>query len=93
MRGAADRSSSSILSGFDFVFSEEDSPRREIETLQYLIAVKFSEISRDNENGVLFVFASSEKECPHLLNFSNVAIEIYQRQKWNRKRKIRAQIY
>ena len=65
------------VSGFDFVFSEDDSPKKEIENLQYLISRKLGEISKDRENGVMFVVASSDQQCSHLLNYSDVAIEIY----------------
>ena len=65
------------VSGFDFVFSEDDSPKKEIENLQYLISRKLGEISKDRENGVMFVVVSSDQQCSHLLNYSDVAIEIY----------------
>jgi hypothetical protein len=65
------------LSGFDYVFSEEDSSKREISNFQYLIARKLLEIAKDRNNGVMFVVASSEKQCPHFLNSSDVAIELY----------------
>jgi hypothetical protein len=65
------------LSGFDYVFSEEDSPKREISNLQYLIARKLSGIAKDRNNGVMFVVASSESQCSHFLNCSDVAIEVY----------------
>ena len=50
------------MSGFDFVFSEEDSSKREIENLQFLIARKLSEIASDREDVVMFVLASSESQ-------------------------------
>jgi hypothetical protein len=65
------------LCGFDYVFSEEDSSKREISNLQYLIAHKLSEIAKDRNNGVMFVVASSENQCSHFLNCSDVAIEVY----------------
>ena len=76
------------VSGFDFVFSEEDSPKREIENLQFLIARKLSEIARDRENGVMFVLASSESQCSYFLNYSDVAIEIYHDRRSERERAV-----
>jgi hypothetical protein len=37
------------VSGFDFVFSEDASPKKEIENLLYLISRKLGEISKDRE--------------------------------------------
>jgi hypothetical protein len=65
------------VSGFDFVFSEEDSSSREIANLQYLIARKLRDISKDWESGVLFVAASSQQLCPHFLPNCDVAIEVH----------------
>jgi hypothetical protein len=65
------------LSGFDFVFSEDDSSKREISNLQYLIAHKLAEIAKNKNNGVMFVVATSENQCSHFLNRSDVAIEVY----------------
>jgi hypothetical protein len=65
------------LCGFDRVFSEEESSRREISNLQFLIAKKLSEVAKKKSNGTLFVVASSETLSSHFLNFSDVAIEIY----------------
>lgn len=76
------------LSGFDFVFSEEDSSKREIENLQYLIARKLWEISKDRENGVMFVVASSESQCSYFLNYSEVAIEIYHDRRSEREKAV-----
>ena len=76
------------ISGLDYVFSEEDSSKREIENLQFLIARKLSEISRDKEHGVMFVLASSENQCSPFLNFSDVAIEIYRDRKSQRERAV-----
>ena len=76
------------VSGFDFVFSEEDSPKREIENLQFLFARKLSEIARDRENGVMFVLASSESQCSYFLNYSDVAIEIYHDSRRERERAV-----
>ena len=76
------------LSGFDFVFSEDDSPKTEIENLQHLIARKLGEISKDGENGVMFVVASSEKQCLHFLNYSDVAIEIYHDRRSEREKAV-----
>ena len=74
------------LAGFDFVFSEEDSSKREIENLQFLIARKLSEISKDMENGVMFVVASSESQCSYFLNYADVAIEIFQDRRSDREK-------
>ncbi|MGI0080385.1 MAG: hypothetical protein ACRECH_12265 [Nitrososphaerales archaeon] len=74
------------LSGFDFVFSEDDSPKREIMNLQYLIAQKLEDVSKDKNNGVMFVVASSEHQCSHFLDRSDVAIEIYHNKKSGRDR-------
>ncbi len=74
------------LSGLDFVFSEEDSPKREIANLQYLIARKLADVSKDRDNGVLFVVASSEQQCSHFLDYSDVAIEIYYNKRNGRDR-------
>ena len=76
------------LSGFDFVFSEDDSSKREIENLQFLIARKLSEISKERENGVMFVVASSESQCSHFLNYSDVAIEIYHDRRSEREKAV-----
>ena len=76
------------LSGFDFVFSEEDSSKREIENLQCLIARKLWEISKDRENGVMFVVASSESQCSYFLNYSEVAIEIYHDRRSEREKAV-----
>jgi hypothetical protein len=65
------------LSGLDYVFSEEDSPKREISNLQFLIAHKLAEIARNKSNGVMFVVVSSENQCTHFLRCSDIAIEIY----------------
>ena len=74
------------VSGFDAVFSEEDSPKREISNLQYLIARKLHEISADRENGVLFVAASSKQQCPDFLPNCDVAIEVYQNRRNGKER-------
>ena len=42
-----------------------------------LLRESLLEISKDRENGVMFVVASSEKQCSYFLNYSEVAIEIY----------------
>jgi hypothetical protein len=76
------------VSSFDFVFSEEDSPKREIDNLQFLIARKLSEISKDRENGLMFVVTSSESQCSHFLNYSDVAIEIYRDRKSEREKAV-----
>jgi hypothetical protein len=76
------------VSGFDFVFSQDDSPKREIENLQFLIARKLSEIARDRENGVMFVLASSESQSSYFLNYSDVAIEIYHDSRRERERAV-----
>ena len=76
------------VSGIDFVFSEDDSPKSEIENLQFLIARKLGEISKDRENGVMFVLASSEKQCSHFLNYSDVAIEIYHDRRNDREKAV-----
>jgi hypothetical protein len=65
------------LCGFDYVFSEEDSPKREISNLQFLIAQKLAEIAKNKNNGVMFVVATSESQCSHFLNYSDVVIEVY----------------
>jgi hypothetical protein len=65
------------LCGFDYVFSEEDSSKREISNLQFLIAQKLREIAKNKNNGVMFVVATSESQCLHFLNYSDVAIEVY----------------
>ena len=65
------------VSGVDSVFSEEDSSKREIENLQFLIGRSLREIAKGRENGVMFVVASSKAQCLHLLSHSDVAIEIY----------------
>jgi hypothetical protein len=66
------------VSGLDFVFSEEDSSKREISNLQYLVARKLSEVAKDKDkNEAMFVATSSEKPCEHFLSFSDIAIEIY----------------
>ena len=74
------------VSGFDSVFSEEDSPKREISNLQYLIARELHEISMDRENGVLFVAASSKQQCGDFLTNCDVAIEIYQNRRNGKER-------
>jgi hypothetical protein len=66
------------LCGFDYVFSEDDSPKREISNLQYLISKKLAEITKNKHNGVMFVVATSESQCSYFLNCSDVAIEVYQ---------------
>ena len=76
------------LSGFDFVFSKEESSEREIENLQFLIARKLSEISKNKENGVMFVVASSDGECSHFLNYSDVAIEIFNDRRGQREKAV-----
>ena len=65
------------VSGFDFVFSEEDSSKREIANLQYLIARTLRDIAKEKENGVKFVLASSQRLRKHFLDYSDVAIEVY----------------
>jgi hypothetical protein len=65
------------LCGFDYVFSEEDSSKREISNLQFLIAQKLAEIAKNKNNGVMFVVATSESQCMHFLKCSDVAIEVY----------------
>jgi hypothetical protein len=65
------------LCGFDYVFSEEDSSKREISNLQFLIAQKLSQIAKNKNNGVMFVVATSESQCSHFLNYSDIAIEVY----------------
>lgn len=65
------------VSGFDFVFSEEDSSKRETANLQYLIARTLRDIAKEKENGVKFVLASSQQLREHLLDYSDVAIEVY----------------
>ena len=65
------------VSGFDFVFSEEDSPKREIANLQYLIARALRDIAREKENGVLFVAATSKQRSSHFLPACDVAVEVY----------------
>lgn len=65
------------VSGIDFVFSEEDSSKREIENLQYLIAKSLKDIAKDKENDVMFVVASSQKQCSNFLSFSDTTIEVY----------------
>ena len=74
------------VSGFDFVFSEEDSSKREIANLQCLIARKLMDISRDKQNGVLFVVASSQQQCKYFLPNCDVAIEVYQDRKRGKER-------
>ncbi len=64
------------VSGFDFVFSEEDSSKQEIANLQSLIASKLRDIS-EKENGVLFVVASSKQKSLHFLPNCDIAIEVY----------------
>ncbi len=66
------------VSGLDQVFSEEDSPKTEIENLQRLIARKLHEIVVDKTNGVMFVVATSQNECLSMLDQSDVAISVYQ---------------
>lgn len=68
-----------IISGIDSVFNEEDSPKDEIESLQFLIAASLNEAAR--EKGIIYTIASSEQYCKHLLNFSDTAIKLYQRDK------------
>jgi hypothetical protein len=65
------------LCGFDYVFSEEDSSKREISNLQFLIAQKLKEIAKNKNYGAMFVVATSESQCSHFLNCSDVAIEVY----------------
>ncbi len=65
------------VSGFDSVFSEEDSSKREIANLQYLIARTLRDIAKEKENGVKFVLASSQQLREHFLDYSDVAIEVY----------------
>jgi hypothetical protein len=74
------------VSGLDAVFSEEDSTKKEISNLQYLISRKLSDVSKDRKNGVWFVVASSREQCSHLLSCSDVAIEIYRDRKTGRDR-------
>ncbi len=74
------------VSGLDSVFSEEDSQKMEISNLQYLIARKLADVSKDRSNGVMFVVASSEHQCQHFLQFSDVAIETYRDRKSGRDR-------
>jgi hypothetical protein len=65
------------LCGFDYVFSEEDSSKREISNLQFLIARRLAEIAKNKNSGAMFVVATSESQCLHFLNCSDVAIEVY----------------
>ena len=81
------------VSGLDFVFSEEDSPKREIANLQYLIARKLAEVSKSKDNGVMFVAASSEKQCLHFLNYSDVAIEVYHNRRIGRDKAVLTRHY
>jgi hypothetical protein len=75
--GEEDRFKFVGLCGFDYVFSEEDSSKREISNLQFLIAQKLAEIAKNKNNEVMFVVATSESQCSHFLNCSDVAIEVY----------------
>ncbi len=65
------------VSGMDQVFSEEDSPKSEIENLQHLIARKLCNIAKDKSNRVMFVAVTSQNKCLHLLDYSDIAIEVY----------------
>ena len=78
------------VSGFDFVFSEEDSSKREIANLQYLIARKLQDIAKEKENGVLFVTATSKQRATHFLPSCDVAIEVYHNQKGREEKEARA---
>jgi hypothetical protein len=69
------------VAGFDSVFSEEDSSKREIANLQHLIARMLHYIAKDKRNGVLFVAATSKQQSIHFLSGSDIAIEVYQPRK------------
>lgn len=74
------------VSELDAVFSEEDSTKKEISNLQYLISRKLSDVSKDRKNGVMFVVASSGEQCSHLLSCSDVAIEVHRDRKTGKDR-------
>jgi hypothetical protein len=91
--GEEDRFKFVGLCGFDYVFSEEDSPKREISNLQFLIAQKLAEIAKNKNNGVMFVVATSESQCSHFLNCSDVAIEVYHSRKTDTEKAVLTRHY
>jgi len=74
------------VAGFDSVFSEEDSSKREIANLQHLIVRVLHEIAKDKGNGVFFVAATSKQQCIHFLADSDIVVEVYQQRKSAKER-------
>jgi len=74
------------VAGFDSVFSEEDSSKREIANLQHLIARVLHSTAKDKGNGVHFVVATSKQQSINFLADSDIVVEVYQQRKSAKER-------